>query len=85
MAEGKIFVGNLSFRTEDRSLYQAFERYGPLREAKVMTDRETGRSRGFAFVTFASAEDARKAVGEMHDTDLDGRRIRCDMSGGVQT
>src|ERR1043165_6518510 len=48
----KLFVGGLSWGTDDQSLRAAFERFGPIDEAKVITDRETGRSRGFGFITF---------------------------------
>ncbi len=54
----KLFVGGLSWGTTDSELKEAFASYGEITEAKVITDRETGRSRGFGFVTFARDEDA---------------------------
>jgi cold-inducible RNA-binding protein len=72
----KLFVGGLSWGTTDDGLHQAFARFGDIVEAKVITDRETGRSRGFGFVTFASDEGAISAVNEMNGTQLDGRTIR---------
>ncbi len=72
----KLFVGGLSWNTNDDGLRQAFERFGNVDEAKVITDRETGRSRGFGFVTFAEMEAAKSAVGEMNGTTLDGRSIK---------
>ena len=71
----KLFVGSLSWNTTDRDLEEAFARFGEISEAKVITDRETGRSRGFGFVTFEDAEAATTAISEMNNTTLDGREI----------
>jgi RNA recognition motif-containing protein len=72
----KLFVGGLSWDTSDVGLREAFERFGPVTEAKVITDRDTGRSRGFGFVTFSEGADAEAAMSEMDGSDLDGRTIR---------
>ena len=72
----KLFVGGLSWGSDDESLRQAFEKFGQISEAKVITDRETGRSRGFGFVTFASDSDAAAALSEMDGKELDGRTIK---------
>jgi cold-inducible RNA-binding protein len=72
----KLFVGGLSWGTTDEGLHGAFSRFGEIVEAKVITDRETGRSRGFGFVTFANDEGATNAVNEMNGTELDGRTIK---------
>ena len=72
----KLFVGGLSWGTTDDGLHQAFERFGEIVEAKVITDRETGRSRGFGFVTFANDDGAINAASEMNGALLDGRTIR---------
>jgi hypothetical protein len=72
----KLFVGGLSWGTTDEGLHQAFERFGEIVEAKVVTDRETGRSRGFGFVSFTADEMAAAAATEMNGTTLDGRTIR---------
>jgi hypothetical protein len=72
----KLFVGGLSWNTSDEGLRASFERYGEVTDAKVITDRETGRSRGFGFVTFADGEAATAAVAQMDGADLDGRTIR---------
>lgn len=72
----KLFVGGLSWDTRDDGLRDAFAAYGSVTEAKVITDRETGRSRGFGFVTFDQSEDAQRAMGEMDGSTLDGRSIR---------
>ena len=72
----KLFVGGLSWGTTDDGLHSAFSPYGEIVEAKVITDRETGRSRGFGFVTFTNDEGATKAITEMNGTELDGRTIK---------
>ena len=71
----KLFVGGLSWGIADADLRKAFASYGEITEAKVITERDTGRSRGFGFVTFARDEDAKTAVSKMHGTSLDGRTI----------
>ena len=71
----KLFVGGLSWGTTDDGLRQAFERFGEVTEAKVITDRETGRSRGFGFVTFGTDQHADQAIAEMDGALLDSRTI----------
>jgi RNA recognition motif-containing protein len=73
-----LFVGGLSWGTTDDGLKAAFESYGEIVEAKVVLDRDTGRSRGFGFVTFADDAAATRAVEEMNGTELEGRSIRVD-------
>jgi RNA recognition motif-containing protein len=70
----KLYVGNLPFRTTSEDLAAAFRRFGEVASAQVLTDRDTGRSRGFGFVEM-SDEDARRAIDEMDGADLGGRRI----------
>jgi cold-inducible RNA-binding protein len=72
----KLFVGGLSWDTTDDGLRQAFASYGEITEAKVITDRDTGRSRGFGFVTFARDEDAKTAISKVDGTSLDGKTIK---------
>jgi RNA recognition motif-containing protein len=72
----KLFVGGLSWGTTDDALHGAFSRFGEIVEAKVITDRETNRSRGFGFVTFANDESAASAISEMNESELDGRTIK---------
>ena len=72
----KLFVGGLSWDTTDSSLNQAFAAFGDITEAKVITDRETDRSRGFGFVTFADASAAATAISQMDGKTLDGRAIK---------
>ena len=76
----KLFVGGLSWNTDDDGLRQAFEAHGSVQEAKVITDRETGRSRGFGFVTFEDASDAQTAIDEMNGTELDGRTLNVNVA-----
>lgn len=70
-----LFVGSLSWDTKEPQLRSAFEEFGDINEARVITDRDTGRSRGFAFVTFEAADAAERAVREMNGAVLDGREI----------
>ena len=74
----KLFVGGLSWSTTDTRLRQAFAKYGELNEAVVVSDRDTGRSRGFGFVTYRDSTAAKLALGEMNGASLDGREIRVD-------
>jgi cold-inducible RNA-binding protein len=76
MPNNRLFVGNLSWNTDDQSLGTAFERFGTVTDAKVITDRDTGRSRGFGFITFEKGEDAQEAIKGMEGVDIDGRAIR---------
>lgn len=72
----KLFVGGLAWATTAETLQKAFEAFGPVTEATVVSDRETGRSRGFGFVAFESDEDGKKAMEAMEGAVLDGRNIR---------
>jgi cold-inducible RNA-binding protein len=70
-----IFVGNLSFNTSEDELRQAFEAYGQVERASILTDRETGRSRGFGFVEMTNAEEGEKAIAGLNGAQLGGRTI----------
>jgi RNA recognition motif-containing protein len=70
-----IFVGNLSFRATEESVREIFERYGAVTSARIMTDRETGRSRGFAFVEMANSEEADKAIAALNGYTMEGRPL----------
>ena len=72
----KLFVGGLAWATTAETLKQAFESFGTVTEATVVTDRETGRSRGFGFVAFENDTDGKKALESMEGAVLDGRNIR---------
>jgi RNA recognition motif-containing protein len=82
----KLFIGGLAWATDDQSLRTACEAFGTVTQAKVITDRETGRSRGFGFVTLSSSEEARAAIAGLDGTELDGRAVRVneaqERSGG---
>jgi len=72
----KLFVGGLAFAANEGDLEKAFGSFGKLREVKIILDRETGRSRGFAFVTFERAEDAKEAMAVMDGARIAGRAVR---------
>ncbi|KAL9540974.1 Cinnamyl-alcohol dehydrogenase Flavonol reductase/cinnamoyl-CoA reductase [Mucor bainieri] len=76
----KVYVGNLSWNTTDETLRQAFSDYGQVLDAIVMRDRDTGRSRGFGFVTYADPGSAEVAVNSLNEQELDGRRIKVNMA-----
>ena len=85
----KLYVGNLSFNTTENELQTAFAAHGNVIEAKLMTDRDTGRGRGFAFVTMGTAEEAQSAITALNGASIDGRcvtvnvaRPREERSGG---
>ena len=71
----KLYVGNLSYNIRDEELQQAFAQYGSVSSAKVMMDRETGRSKGFGFVEMGSDAEAQAAINGMNGQALDGRAI----------
>jgi cold-inducible RNA-binding protein len=80
----KLFVGSLSWGTNDDGLRSAFSPHGEISEAIVISDRDTGRSRGFGFVTFDDDESADKAVAALNGTELDGRTIKVDVAQAKQ-
>lgn len=71
----KVFVGNLDFRTTEEAVRSAFEAFGAVERVSLMTDRETGRSRGFAFVEMSDSQEADRAIAGLNGTDLGGRAI----------
>ncbi len=72
----RLYVGNLSYDTDTETLKQAFATAGEVTDAHVVTDRESGRSRGFGFVTMATPDLAKKAIETMNGANVDGRAIR---------
>lgn len=72
----RLYVGNLAFHTTEDVLKRAFEQCGQVVSTNLVLDRETGRSRGFAFVEMGSADAARQAIEKMNGADLDGRALR---------
>lgn len=77
----KLFIGGLSWDTTDESLRAKFEEYGAVEDAVVLKFRETGRSRGFGFVTFQNTEEAEAAMEAMNEKEFEGRTIRVDKAG----
>lgn len=71
----KLYVGNLSYNTSEDDLKDAFSAYGEVASAKIIMDRDTGRSKGFGFVEFDDDEAGRKAMASMNGTDLGGRNL----------
>lgn len=72
----KLYVGNLSYRTEQESLRSLFSQYGDVVSATVLTDRDTGRSRGFGFVEMADQEAANAAIQALNGTEFEGRMLK---------
>ena len=75
MQSSKLYVGNLSFKTTADELRAHFEQFGAVTDVYIALDRMSGRPRGFAFVTFSTAEESKLAIEKMHGVDLDGRAI----------
>ncbi len=75
-----IFVGNISFSSSEDDLRAAFSEFGEVSSVKIIKDLETGRSRGFAFVSMPNDDEANKAIQALNETDLQGRRIRVNQS-----
>jgi len=76
----KLFVGNLSFNTTENDLHDAFAAHGTVAEVNLMTDRMSGRSRGFAFVSMGSPEEAQKAIEAMNGASLDNRALTVNIA-----
>lgn len=84
-----IYVSNLSFNTESESLQELFSTYGEVTSSKIITDRETGRSRGFGFIEMSDDAEGQNAISGLHDTEFEGKTIsvnvarpRVERSGG---
>jgi RNA recognition motif-containing protein len=76
----KLYVGNLSFNTTENDLKDAFAAHGSVLEAKLMTDRETGRARGFGFVTMSTADEAQNAIAQLNGASIDGRALTVNVA-----
>ena len=70
-----IFVGSLPFKIEESELQEIFEEYGEVTSVKIITDRATGRSKGFGFVEMTNEEEAKKAIEELNNAEIEGRTI----------
>jgi RNA recognition motif-containing protein len=75
-----LFVGNLAFSTTDSELETLFSGHGQVSSAQVITDRDSGRSRGFGFVEMASAEEAQQAINALDGRSVDGRQIKVNIA-----
>jgi cold-inducible RNA-binding protein len=75
-----MFVGNLSFKTTENDLQDAFAAFGTVVETNIMMDRMTGRPRGFAFVTMSTPEEAEKAIEGLHGKEFDGRALTVNIA-----
>jgi cold-inducible RNA-binding protein len=71
----KLYVGNLTYRTNSSDLEQLFSQYGTVQSAEVISDRETGRSKGFGFVEMNTEAEAKSAIEGLHEHEIDGRRL----------
>ena len=80
MQKQNLFVGSLSYSTTDDDLKAHFEQVGEVERARVATDRDTGRSRGFGFVTFVDEANNQKAVDELNGKELDGRALNISLA-----
>lgn len=80
MAQQNLFIGSLAYATSDDSLKAHFEQIGPVVSARVITDRESGRSKGFGFVEMENDDDNQKAVDQLNGKDLDGRAINVSLA-----
>jgi RNA recognition motif-containing protein len=80
MSAARLFVGNLSFQTVENDLQDHFAQAGAVTSVNLMLDKMTGRSRGFAFIEYATPEDAQKAIAQFHDKDFQGRRITVNVA-----
>ncbi|NOZ00624.1 MAG: RNA-binding protein [Deltaproteobacteria bacterium] len=78
--KNKLFIGGLAWATTEEGLKAALEKYGEIEDVRIITDRISGRSKGFGFVTFVSEDDAKSAQEEMDGTALDGRNIHVDFA-----
>ena len=80
MNNSKLFVGNLAFATTENDLQDAFAAFGTVMEVNLMMDRMTGKSRGFAFVTMSSPEEAQRAIEGLHGKNLGGRDLTVNVA-----
>lgn len=75
-----IYVGNLSFQTTDQELQKIFEDYGQVKSVRIITERDTGRSKGFGFLEMLEKEEAMKAIEALNGSELDGRSLKVNES-----
>ncbi|MFP5386166.1 MAG: RNA recognition motif domain-containing protein [Bacteriovoracia bacterium] len=83
--DNKIYVGNLSFNLSNQDLTEAFSQFGTVRSARIITDRDTNRSKGFAFVEMSTSEEADTAINQLNGTSLEGRALNVSIAKPVTT
>jgi len=83
--ENKLYIGNINFKTSEERLKEVFSGYGEVVSVKMITDHNTGRFRGFAFVEMATEEAARAAKAGLNGQDLDGRKLKVDVAQSRST
>ena len=76
----KLYVGNLPFSATEDSLKEAFAKFGTVESVAIVTDRDTGQSRGFGFVELSSDQEAAEAVGKMNSAEMDGRTLKVSIA-----
>ena len=80
MPNNRLYLGNLSWNTTESDMRTAFEAFGEVTDVKLITDRETGRSRGFGFITLDTDENASKAIEGLNGSMMDGRALRVNVA-----
>jgi RNA recognition motif-containing protein len=80
MSNTQLFVGGLSWNTSESIIAETFSQIGEVSEVRIINDRETGRSRGFGFVTYANHEDAKRAVDRLDGKEIDGRNLKVNFA-----
>jgi RNA recognition motif-containing protein len=75
-----IYVSNLSFNTKSESLQELFSEYGEVTSSKIITDRESGRSRGFGFIEMTDDSEGQTAISELHETEFEGKTINVNVA-----
>ena len=80
MSSARLYVGNLSYETSEASIRTAFEAHGQVASVNLITDRDSGRPKGFGFVEMGSSDEAQKAKGALDGTQMDGRDIKVDVA-----
>ncbi len=76
----KLYVGNLSWNIDEETLRKAFEQFGEIEDVRIITDRETGRSRGYGFITFTDDGEGQTAIDQMDGTELNGRAVKVNVA-----
>lgn len=80
-----IYVGNLSYKVSDRDLQKVFEEFGDVSSSKVIKDRETGRSKGFAFIEMQNDEEAQAAIDKLNGSEINGRAVKVNKARPKET